>query len=120
MCNVDPGVLSVFLSVTLFAGPVAAAPPDCSWLPPAPRLPPPSGQVIRVATVEQLFEAARNVRPGGTILVADGHYMMPRYFELSTDGVTLRGASGDRGQGAFSTEPKAGTANWSACGRARA
>lgn len=73
-----------------------AAPPDFSWLPAAPELPPPAGQVIRVSTVDQLFRAAGDVRPGGTILVADGHYMMPRYFELRTDGVTLRGESGDR------------------------
>jgi hypothetical protein len=59
-------------------------------------LPPPEGPVIRVAAVEELFEAARRIRPGGTILLEDGHYMMPRYFELSTDRVTLRSASGDR------------------------
>ena len=32
----------------------------------------------------------------GSILLADGHYLMPRYFEITTDNVTLRGASGDR------------------------
>ncbi len=31
-----------------------------------------------------------------TILVADGHYMMPRYLDLSTDGITLHSASGQR------------------------
>ena len=33
---------------------------------------------------------------GGTILVSNGHYMMPRYFAITTDNVTLRGESGDR------------------------
>ena len=78
---------------------IAAEParlPDFSWLPKAPPLPPPAGQVIRVATVDELFRAADVVRPGGTILLEDGHYMMPRYFELHTDNVTLRSASGRR------------------------
>jgi hypothetical protein len=82
-----------FLLLVVRAG---AAPPDCSWLPPAPKLPPPDDQVIRVSSVEGLVQAARDVRPGGTILMADGHYMMRRYFELRTDGVTLRSESGDR------------------------
>jgi Periplasmic copper-binding protein (NosD) len=73
-----------------------AAPPDFAWLPPAPELPPPAGRAIHVSTVEQLFQAAQDVQSGGTILVADGHYMMPRYFELRTDGVTLRSESGNR------------------------
>ena len=74
----------------------SASPPDFSWLPPAPKLPPPAGAVLRVATVDEFFRAADAIQSGGTILLADGHYMMPRYFELRTDGVTLRSASGDR------------------------
>jgi hypothetical protein len=89
--------LAAFVTALLFlVAFVDAAPPDFSWLPPAPELPPPEGQVIRVSTVDQLFQAARDVQPGETILVADGHYMMPRYFELRTDNVTLRGETGDR------------------------
>ncbi len=71
-------------------------PPSQPWFPKAPPLPPPAGDVIRVSTVEQLFRAAEQVEPGGTILLADGHYLMPRYFALRTDYVTLRGASGHR------------------------
>lgn len=82
----------------LAAVPATAGVPDFSWLPSAPKLTPPEGEVMRVSTVDELFQAARDVRPGGTILVADGHYMMPRYFEIRTDGVTLRGESGDRGK----------------------
>jgi hypothetical protein len=74
----------------------AARMPDFSWVPKAPPLPPPSGEVIRASTVDELFAAAEKVKPGGTILLADGRYAMPRYFELHTDRVTLRGASGDR------------------------
>jgi hypothetical protein len=64
------------------------------WFPQAAPLPEPEGPIIRVSTVEELFRAAETVPPGGTILVADGHYRMPRYLELRTDRVTLRGASG--------------------------
>jgi parallel beta-helix repeat protein len=69
---------------------------NLSWIPKAPPLSKPQGQVIRVETTEQLFQAAREIKPGGTILLAEGHYLMPRFFCLSTDDVVLRGASGDR------------------------
>jgi hypothetical protein len=75
---------------------LVAAPPHESWFPEAPPLPKPSGQIIRVETVDQLYRAAKDVQPGGTILIADGHYMMPRYFAITTDRVTLRSESGDR------------------------
>ena len=87
---------TVFVALLLFVPRADGAPPEFSWLPPAPKLPSPAGQVIRVSTVEELFAASGDVHPGGTILLADGHYRMPRYFELRTDDVTLRGASGNR------------------------
>ncbi|TWU31142.1 hypothetical protein [Novipirellula artificiosorum] len=97
MLNLERPALAALVPALLFlVAPVDAAPPDFSWLPSAPKLPPPEGQVIRVSTVDQLFQAASDIRPGGTILVADGHYMMPRYFELRTDDVTLRSQSCDR------------------------
>lgn len=68
------------------------------WFPQAPPLPPPRGEVVRVATVEELFAAVAGVRPGGTILLANGHYWLPRCLQIRTDEVTLRGASGDRTQ----------------------
>ncbi len=71
-------------------------PPKQDWFPKAPPLSAPSGQVIHVKHVDELFSAADAVEPGGTILLADGHYKMPRYFELHTDNVTLRSASGKR------------------------
>ena len=70
--------------------------PDRPWFPKAPPLPPPAGEIIHVGSVDELLKAVENVSPGGTILVADGHYMMPRYFDIRTDDVTLRSASGNR------------------------
>jgi len=87
--------------LTLFATGATLAqypvdPPSHAWFPKAPPLPEPAGQVIRVTNVDELFRAADEVGPDGTILLADGHYKMPRYFDLHTDNVTLRGASGRR------------------------
>ncbi|HUU89783.1 MAG TPA: right-handed parallel beta-helix repeat-containing protein [Phycisphaerae bacterium] len=94
------GLLAIAAALTVLIGAAAWAqplnPPQQPWFPKAPPLPKPTGQVIRVTTVEELFLAADEVQPGGTILVADGHYMMPRYFELHTDNVTLRSESGRR------------------------
>ncbi|MCU0981139.1 MAG: right-handed parallel beta-helix repeat-containing protein [Pirellulaceae bacterium] len=71
-------------------------PPVQPWFPKAPPLARPAGPVVRVAGVDELYAAARDIQPGGTILVADGHYRLPRYFELRTDNVTLRSESGQR------------------------
>ncbi len=90
------GICWLLAGVPAVAGEDAAGLPDFSWLPKAPPLAAPGGEAIRVDSVEGLFAAAEKVRPGGTILLADGHYPMPRYFELHTDGVTLRSASGRR------------------------
>lgn len=93
--------LPVFLLLVLGIGVVPLAygdVPHADWFPKAPSLPDPTGPVIVVKTVDELFQAAENVPPGGTILVADGHYRMPRYFAITTDNVTLRGQSGNRHQ----------------------
>jgi hypothetical protein len=66
------------------------------WLPKAPPLPEPGGGVIRVSTVDGLFKAVGEVKPGGTILLADGRYDLPRRLDLTVDDVKLRGASGRR------------------------
>lgn len=70
--------------------------PSQSWLPRAPRLPPPSGEVSRVGTVAELYAVAARVKPGATILLAEGRYVLSRYLELRADKITLRGESGDR------------------------
>jgi hypothetical protein len=71
-------------------------PPSRPWFPKAPPLPEPAGEPIRVSSVQQLIDALDSVRPGQTILVADGQYMMPHYVEIRTDNVSLRGASANR------------------------
>jgi hypothetical protein len=86
-------VVAICLST---CGTAAAAPPDELWFPKPPALAMPTGQVIRVTTVDELFQAANDVQAGGTISLADGRYMMPRYFAITTDNVTLRSESGDR------------------------
>ena len=84
---------SILISITTSG---LAAPPDADWFPDPKPLGKPTGDVIQVATVKQLFSAMQNVKPGGTIVLADGHYLMPRYIEMTTDNVTLRSVSGDR------------------------
>ncbi len=74
---------------------------DQPWFPRAPALPAPIGQVIRVSNVDELFRAADVIKPGGTILVADGNYLLPRVFDIHTDSVTVRSESGDRGKVIF-------------------
>jgi hypothetical protein len=52
--------------------------------------------VIRVATVEELLAAADRVQPGGTILLTEGHYRLPRVMVLQQkQDIALRGATGD-------------------------
>src|SRR5262245_48903777 len=74
--------------------PVSSPP---SSLPKAPAFPPPQGEVKRVGTVEELFAAVeRASEPGTTILLADGHYRLPRVLVLEQKRqLTLRSASGN-------------------------
>ena len=76
------------------AKPGLISPPRQPWFPQAPPLPKPTGQIIEVANVPELIKALDEVEPGGTIFLADGRYMMPRYVEITTDNVSLRGKSG--------------------------
>jgi len=71
-------------------------PPEQSWFPKAPALPPGEEPSVVVSDVRALIEAVREAKPGQTILLADGHYMMPHYVQIAADDVTLRGASGHR------------------------
>jgi len=71
-------------------------PPAQPWFPKAPPLPRRAGQTIEVSSVQGLIKAVDQVKTGGTILLADGHYLMPHYIELKTDNVSLRGATGHR------------------------
>lgn len=71
-------------------------PPVQGWFPKAPALPASPGEIVEVSDVAGLIAALERAEPGQTILLADGHYMMPRYVEISADNITLRGASGRR------------------------
>ena len=82
--------LALALVLPVFA---AELPP---WFPKAPRLPPPQGNVIRVATPEALLKAIDGAVPGTTIMLADGNYTVPRVVVLDAKtNITIRSASGD-------------------------
>lgn len=89
------------LGILLVPGPCtsraeAPQPPEQNWFLKAPPLPAPQGDVVNVSTVDELVKAIEEAQAGQTILVADGHYLLPRYTEIHADNVTLRGASGHR------------------------
>ena len=71
-------------------------PPSQSWFPKAPTLAVPEGQTIEVSNVQELILALEEVKRGGTILLADGQYMLPHFIEIKTNNVSLRGVSGHR------------------------
>jgi hypothetical protein len=76
--------------------PVPMSQPVPSWFPTAVPLPPPQGEVVRAATAEDLLAAVDRVGPGGTILLTDGRYKLPRVVVLQgKKGITIRSASGD-------------------------
>ena len=88
-------VLSLYV-LLLASSPKALNPPEQSWFPKAPALPPVHGPRVVVSDVQSLVDALRDVAPGQTILVKDGHYLMPHYVQITKDNVTLRSASGHR------------------------
>lgn len=66
------------------------------WLPKAPPFPAPTGKIVRVASVDTLFKAVERAERGTTILIADGHYELPRRLEIRQSGITLRSERGKR------------------------
>src|SRR5512134_279614 len=74
----------------------AATVDGSAWFPKARPLPPPRGEVTRVATTDELFAAIERAESGHTILLADGRYKLPRVIVLQRKkDLTIRGASGD-------------------------
>jgi hypothetical protein len=62
----------------------------------APPLPPPQGEVIRVATAGELLAAVDRVGTNGTLLLADGRYKLPRVIVLQgKKDLAIRSAAGD-------------------------
>ena len=59
-------------------------------------LPPPSGNIVNVDTVDQLVEAINKANSGDTILLADGSYNLSgAYLWIDTPNLTLRSKSGN-------------------------
>jgi len=80
--------------VALLANVATAAIP--AWFQKAPPLLQPSGEVISVTTADELVAAVDRVGPGGTILLGDGDYKLPRVIVLAGQkGFTIRSATGD-------------------------
>ena len=89
-------IAACLLSIFVFPAAARAELPDLSWVRPAPPLEKPPADATVVRTVEELFRAVDAAREGQTILIADGHYFLPRMLDVRTDRVTLRGQSGSR------------------------
>src|SRR5881394_1091008 len=86
-------VLAARVVSVLAAAPFAAIP---SWLAEAPPLPPRDGAVVRASTADGLLAAAEGAAAHATILLADGHYRLPRVMVLrGKQDLTLRSAAGD-------------------------
>ncbi|HKX61330.1 MAG TPA: hypothetical protein VJS65_05795, partial [Verrucomicrobiae bacterium] len=67
-----------------------------AWFPQAPALPPPQGEAIRVANATELLAAVERIGPGGTILLAEGQYRLPRVIVLrNKTNLTIRSAGGN-------------------------
>ena len=72
---------------------VPAVPP---WMATAPPLPAPRGETIHVSSPNELVAACDRIGRGGTILVADGHYRLPRVIVLAGKrNIVIRSASGN-------------------------
>jgi len=70
--------------------------PVPSWFPKAPPLAPPQGEIIRVATADELFGAVDQIVAGGTIRLGDGQYRLSQPLVLrEKSNITLRSAAGD-------------------------
>ena len=66
------------------------------WFPKAPPLAPPKGEVITVATMEELLRAAERIGDGGTIFIAEGQYRLSRPVILrEKKNISIRSAAGD-------------------------
>src|SRR5688572_17719353 len=89
-------VLFLFSGIATGQAAVGPVPP---WFPQAPSLPPPRGQVIRVATVEELRAAVDRIERGGTILLENGEYKLLRPVRLEAKkDLVIRSAAGDPGR----------------------
>ena len=90
----DAKVPSMEVAGLSLAAPVSQSVP--LWFPQAPPLAPPQAEVIRVVTVDELFRAVERIGTGGTILLGEGHYQLPRVIILAgKKDITIRSVAGD-------------------------
>ncbi len=79
-----------------FTSVAKAGAPSQPWYRKAPAWKHQGGRVLRVSTAGQLAKAAESARPGTTILLADGRYLLKGTLVLRASNLTLCSASGDR------------------------
>jgi hypothetical protein len=90
-------VLFVFVLTASLAGAAELAElMDQPWYPKAPPLPKPTGEIVRAASVKEIYAALETVKPGGTVMIADGHYRFPKSVTVKTSKIVMRSESGDR------------------------
>lgn len=80
------------LLTALWAGPLLARAPED-----APRLPPPTGKIVRVADVRQLYQALGKLTSETTILLEKGVYQLDKPVHVAGEGlrdIAIRGATG--------------------------
>ncbi len=61
-----------------------------------PPLPPPTGTVVQVDNESELRNLAENAAENTTILVSANTYAMQDYVRVVSDGIAIRGATGNR------------------------
>jgi hypothetical protein len=87
---------ALFLGLAMAQTTAATIPP---WFPKAPPLEAPQGQIIRAATANELLTAIDRIQSNGVILLADGHYKVPRVIVLTgKKNIAIRSASDDPGK----------------------
>ena len=102
-CSTPPGTLPRLIAgfaACLILPLAARAGADWApeWVNPHP-LPPPSGEIIRVATADALLAAGDRIGPGATLLLAPGEYRLPRPLVLEgKTNIVLRGENGNAGE----------------------
>jgi len=84
------------LVVSLFLATQTSPPADPAAVDHCPPLPPPVGATVTVSTEAHLLQQATYAAPGTTVLIAAGTYNLQGVVHVVNDGITLRGASGDR------------------------
>jgi len=61
----------------------------------APPLPPPDNRVVSVGSISELNSALANAQPDTTIVIKPGRYELTNTLAVTTDNITVRGASDD-------------------------